>query len=184
MTPAQLSKSGSEHAHQKALFAYVAVAYLHGWAVADNWCETGVIEKPHCRDCDDTGIFYGNVGPCYCKQPAIPALEWFHAIPNGGARGDNKKSQMIRGGQLKAEGVKPGVLDVFLPYPVGKYHGLYIEMKKPSAEPKRKTSKGGVSDEQREFINYTIRVGYGAIVCYNWRSAANVLRQYIEFKEN
>jgi len=23
--------------------------------------------EPKCRDCDDTGIFYGNVAPCHCE---------------------------------------------------------------------------------------------------------------------
>lgn len=164
MTPATLAKSGTEHAHQTALFAYVAVAYLHGFDVADEWCKTGKLPK---RDPD--------------APPKVPALEWFHAIPNGGSRGDDDKSRKIRGAQLKAEGVRQGVADTFLPWPSGDWHGLYIEMKKPTERPKSETAKGGVSDEQRRFGEYAKRVGYGWVVCYDWEQAASYLRSYIEW---
>ncbi|MGL4220350.1 MAG: hypothetical protein ACRCSS_06945 [Shewanella sp.] len=67
MTPATIAKSGTEHAHQTALFAYVAVAYLHGFDVADEWSKTDKLPK---RDPD--------------APPKVPALEWFHAIHNQG----------------------------------------------------------------------------------------------------
>lgn len=164
MTPATLAKSGTEHAHQTALFAYAAVAYLHGFDVADEWSKTGKLPK---RDPD--------------APPKVPALEWFHAIPNGGSRGDDDKSRKIRGAQLKAEGVRQGVADCFLPWPSGEWHGLYIEMKKPTERPKSETAKGGVSDEQRRFGEYAKRVGYGWAVCYDWEQAASYLRSYIEW---
>lgn len=164
MTPATLAKSGTEHAHQTALFAYAAVAYLHGFDVADEWSKTGKLPK---RDPD--------------APPKVPALEWFHAIPNGGSRGDDDKSRKIRGAQLKAEGVRQGVADTFLPWPSGEWHGLYIEMKKPTERPKSETAKGGVSDEQRSFGEYAKRVGYGWAVCYDWEQAASYLRSYIEW---
>lgn len=164
MTPATLAKSGTEHAHQTALFAYAAVAYLHGFDVADEWSKTGKLPK---RDPD--------------APPKVPALEWFHAIPNGGSRGDDDKSRKIRGAQLKAEGVRQGVADTFLPWPNGGWHGLYIEMKKPTERPKSETAKGGVSDEQRRFGEYAKRVGYGWAVCYGWEHAVTTLRSYIEW---
>jgi hypothetical protein len=164
MTPTTLAKSGTEHAHQTALFAYAAVAYLHGFDVADEWSKTGKLPK---RDPD--------------APPKVPALEWFHAIPNGGSRGDDDKSRKIRGAQLKAEGVRQGVADTFLPWPSGEWHGLYIEMKKPTERPKSETAKGGVSDEQRSFGEYAKRVGYGWAVCYDWEQAASYLRSYIEW---
>ena len=167
MTPATLAKSGTEHAHQTALFAYVAVAYLHGFDVADEWCKTGVIPQTTPYSMYET--------------PTVPALEWFHAIPNGGSRGDDDKSRKIRGAQLKAEGVRQGVADTFLPWPNGGWHGLYIEMKKPTERPKSETAKGGVSDEQRSFGEYAKRVGYGWAVCYDWEQAASYLRSYIEW---
>ncbi len=167
MTPATLAKSGTEHAHQTALFAYAAVAYLHGFDVADEWSKTGVIPQTTPYSMYET--------------PTVPALEWFHAIPNGGSRGDDAKSRKIRGAQLKAEGVRQGVADCFLPWPSGEWHGLYIEMKKPTERPKSETAKGGVSDEQRSFGEYAKRVGYGWAVCYGWEHAVTTLRSYIEW---
>jgi hypothetical protein len=168
ITPDQLAKSGTEHGHQTALFAYVAFAHLHGFDIADEWAKTGVMP------CNSPYAMY--------ETPTVPALAWFHAIPNGGSRGDNAKSRAIRGGQMKAEGVRTGVADTFLPWPIAGYHGLYIEMKKPSEKPKKESSKGGLSDEQIAFSYHARAVGYGWCVCYSWREAADMLRGYIEYK--
>lgn len=169
MTPDQLAKSGTEHGHQTALFAYVAVARLHGWNVADDWCNGMGVEAAKSSRTND--------------KP-VEALEWFHAIHNQG-HGDK-----IRGGMAKAEGVRKGIADTFLPWPIldrkSEYNkmlfaGLYIEMKKPSEKPKTDKGKGGASDEQLKFGAYCNTVGYGWIVCYSWREAADILRSYIEW---
>jgi len=181
MTPDQLAKSGSEHGEQVALFAWCAVARLHGFELAWQFAEKG------------QAVLLGRPVPNVTK--AVPALEWLHAIPNGGTRGDDAKSRAIRGGALKAEGVRQGVADIFLPHPLRSrflgpgnsevvtidYAGLYIEMKKPDLKPKKEGSKGGLSDEQIAFSEYAKQVGYGWIVCYTWREAATAIQQYIEW---
>lgn len=171
LKPDQLAKSGTEHGHQSALFAFVAVAHWHGFNAAKVWASGGDLPA---RDPD--------------QPPALPCLKWFHAIHNQG-HGDK-----IRGARAKAEGVKKGVADTFLPWPVYepcpsdpqlmivKWCGLYIEMKKPSEKPKRETSKGGVSDEQAEFGKFAKGAGYGWCVCYGWQEAAQMLENYINFK--
>lgn len=160
MTPDQLAKSGTEHGHQVALFAWCAVARLHGFDVADDWAAGMGIEAAKSSRTNRT---------------PVDALEWFHAIHNQG-HGDK-----VRGANAKAEGVRKGVADTFLPWPNAGWHGLYIEMKKPNEKPKSSTAKGGVSDEQAKFGEYARRVGYGFMVCYSWREAANALRSYIEW---
>jgi len=176
MTPDQLAKSGSEHGEQVALFAWRAIAAQFGFETAWQWAETGKLEHEAGEGA------YG----------AVPALQWLHAIPNGGSRGDDAKSRAIRGGALKAEGVRQGVADIFLPVPKFvdldkfegghmKWAGLYIEMKKPDLKPKKEGSKGGLSDEQIAFGEYAKQVGYGWIVCYTWREAATAIQQYIEW---
>ena len=160
MTPDQLAKSGSEHGHQTALFAWCAVARLHGFDVADDWAAGMGIEAAKSSRSNRT---------------PVDALEWFHAIHNQG-HGDK-----VRGGMAKAEGVRKGIADTFLPVPRGNWHGLYIEMKKPAEKPKSSTAKGGVSDEQAQFGAYCNANGYGWMVCYSWREAANALRSYIEW---
>ena len=159
MTPSQIAKT-SESSHQQALFFYCVVACRQGWKAADEWCDTGKLT------------------PVRSNANGVCALEWLHSIPNGGLRSP------ATGAKLKAEGVKKGVPDCFLPYSVGKWHGLYIEMKKPSLKPKTdRSTKGGLSDDQIKFKNYCLRVDYGFVTCYSWIEAVEVLKQYINHKE-
>jgi len=153
----------SEHAHQVALFAWVAVAKLHGFLIADRWAV-------------DTGYDL----PKWGGVVVVPELQWYHAIPNGGSRGDGKVAQ-IRGQQMTAEGVRSGVADTFLPVPkigpTGVWcHGLYIEMKRPGLE---KHKNGGCSDKQIEFGRWVVKRGYGWIVCYGWKHAADTIKAYL-----
>lgn len=181
MMPDQLAKAGSEHAHQVALFAWVAVARLYGFDVADEW--SGRLREEVSEEEGREGAPAGHA-PLPSRRadepPVEPALEWFHAVPNGGARGNDKKSAMIRGAALRAEGVRSGVPDTFLPWPVGTWHGLYVEMKKPDQKPAR-SGRGGLGDDQLAFRDYARATGYGWAVCYSWREAAGVLRQYVEW---
>ena len=67
-------------------------------------------------------------------------------------------------------GCKKGVPDLFLPVPMGKYHGLFIEMKKPG---------GLASDSQRRWNAALNVLGYLAVYCYGWEEAKNVLLRYM-----
>jgi hypothetical protein len=111
---------------------------------------------------------------CAMNLKKYPELRWFHAIPNGGARGDSVRSNMIRGAQLKASGVKPGICDTFLPVKRGQWSGLYIEMKKPGHL--KNTSK-----EQKEYIDFVRSQGYAALVCDNWSDAWQALELYLNW---
>lgn len=126
-----------------------------------------------------------------------PRLSLMFAIPNGGARGSTVKDRMIRGANMKAEGVKTGVPDVFLPVPgydhtvaaLGKarrwYHGLFIEMKKPAAKLKKGSNgpgpwdHGGVDPAQKEYLDALTKQGYKCVVCYTWLEAANEIKLYL-----
>lgn len=171
ITIAQLTAKGSEHGEQVALFAWAAIARVFGFKSAFDWAD---------------GTPLGKIE----RGPAVPELEWLHAIPNGGSRGDDEKARAIRGGQMKAEGARSGVPDVFLPVPRVQgyepprnqpvyWHGLYIEMKKPSLRPKSADAKGGLSDDQIRFRDYAHEHDYGWMVCYSWRDAATAIEQYL-----
>ena len=98
-----------------------------------------------------------------------PQLKLLHAIPNGGKR------NVAVARKLKAEGVKAGVCDLFLPVAKKGYHGLYIEMKiKPN------TPKG----KQKEFIRDVEEEGYLVYVCYNAEEAVEVLKGYLKEGDN
>lgn len=158
MTPDQLAKSKTEHGEQRALFAFCNVAKRVGWDAAFAWADGGPMPK---------------LDPA--APLVVPALQWYHAIHNQG-HGD-----AIRGAKAKAEGVIKGVADTFLPYPNKGCAGLYIEMKKLSEKSKRGDNDlKGASAEQIEFKEWAQSVGYGWALCYGWREAAVLLRDYIE----
>jgi len=150
MTPWEIAKPGSESAHQKALFAWSNMAQRHGFEFAwDEECYRGnFLNKP---------------------QTPVPELKWLFTIPNGGAR------DPITAGRMKAEGVKKGVADIFLPlvkYDSGGmiYAGLWIEMKK---------EKGRLSSEQIEFANFVGYQGYRFETCFSWIEAAQAIETYL-----
>lgn len=149
--PHVLAKSNSEHAHQTALFAWSNLAEFFGFAVA--FSDDPFSQKSQARP--------------------IPELKWFHAVPNGGSRGDTVKSRLIRGSQLKAEGVKSGVSDTMLPVKRNGFSGLYIELKKP----------GKIKDtslEQDEFGAFVQSQGFKFEVHDSWLSAAKSIEAYLK----
>tara|TARA_R110000868_G_C10928726_1_gene766205 strand:- start:1816 stop:2208 length:393 start_codon:yes stop_codon:yes gene_type:complete len=74
------------------------------------------------------------------------------AVPNGGARSG------LQGAKLKAEGVSPGIPDLFVPA-----WGLWVEMKR---------SKGGtLSPDQKDWIAYLDDCGYQCIVGWGFEDA-------------
>lgn len=111
------------------------------------------------------------------QQTRYPQLKWMFAIPNGGSRGDNPLRARKIGGELKAEGVKAGVLDIFLPVAMEReqysdqwMHGLFIEMKVKSNKP---------SKEQTEFANAMKYAGYEIALCYSWLEAVAAIERYL-----
>ena len=123
ITPEQIAVAGTESAHQKALFAFLALQ-------------------------------------------SDPRLELAFAIGNGGKR------DKVTAARMKAEGVKAGVWDIFLPVPAGEWCGLFIEMK---------VGNNKLTKEQREFRDSLY--GYYAFkVCYTWGEAAKVLMEYVGCK--
>lgn len=102
-----------------------------------------------------------------------PQLKWLFHIPNGGMYGNTKEDRQIRGARMRAAGVKKGVFDLMLPYPVGQWHGLFIEMKK----------KGGkLSPEQVEFGNFIWNCNYFCVDCYTYIEAKEVIVNYLNNK--
>ena len=115
-------------------------------------------------------------------EKKYPCLKFLYACPN---EGKHKVQYRVH---QKAMGVKSGVPDLFLPYPVlhgvvvngphprwcmrkiFNYCGLYIEMK---------TIGGKISDNQKEFIDYLKEQGYKVEVCWNADTAIEVIEDYL-----
>lgn len=91
-------------------------------------------------------------------------LKWMFAIPNGGYRDPREAAN------LKRQGVKAGVSDIFLPVPNGKYHGMFIEMK---IKPNRPTLK------QKMFISQMLHNGYSCKICYSSEEAVKEIDKYM-----
>lgn len=93
-----------------------------------------------------------------------PELALLFAIPNGGAR------DPITGAMLKAEGVKRGVPDLFLPTAAGPFHGLFLEMK---------TASGRLSPDQQQWQHGLIEQGYACVTAHSLEQAIDTLTRYL-----
>jgi len=150
----------TEHTHQIALFMWANMACLFGLTAA-NVPESYTVKGEAIKQ-----LHYNNDG--------IPQLKWLHAIHNQG-HGDK-----VRGAQAKAEGVKAGVFDLFLPVPVRAQRadpysiiwkcGLYLELKVGSNKP---------SDKQNEFSVDMQAAGYATAVAWGWLEARDKILQYL-----
>lgn len=161
MNPEQLAKSGTEHAEQMALFCWANKALTIGFDAAND-----------IRSYSDPKL-YDN----WPYNKPIECLKWLHAIPNAGARGNK-----VAAAQLKAEGVKAGVADIFLP--VGRWHGeanpsktyyagLYIELKRAKGVP------SDVSDEQIEFAKFVTSQGFAWCPAFGYKEATHLLEAFL-----
>lgn len=97
--------------------------------------------------------------------PGHPELLLAFHIPNGGTR------QAREAHNLRLQGVKRGVPDIFLPVPRGDFHGLFVEMKR---------QRGGVvSEHQKAWIRSLRAMGYRAEVCKGFEAARGVIIDYL-----
>lgn len=104
------------------------------------------------------------------QRTRYPALRMMFAVPNGGAR------HKATAGKLKAEGVKAGVPDVFLPVPSHGYHGLVIELKRAKTPGK---PAGKVSESQKWWLGELAAVGYCTGLAYGWEQARALIEEYL-----
>lgn len=97
--------------------------------------------------------------------PQLPELNLLFHIPNGGWRAPATAAK------LKAQGVKAGVPDLFLPVARGCYHGLWIELKRRNG--------GKVSTNQLDWINELNYQQYLALVAHGAEEACEILYKYL-----
>lgn len=106
-------------------------------------------------------------------QEQVAFVQWcdrkqiiYFAVPNGGFR------HPATAVMLRAEGVKPGVPDLFFPYARGGFHGLFIEMKRPKP-------RGSVSAVQQEWIDRLKKQRYCVEVCFGIEEGIEVVEKYL-----
>lgn len=103
------------------------------------------------------------------------ALNNMFAIPNAGKR------SLRAGANMRLEGLRKGVPDIFLAYPSKgsqwpnktAYNGLFIEMK---------SKKGILRKEQTFWLGQLTMAGYKAVVCRSWHEAAKVICEYLNIE--
>lgn len=105
---------------------------------------------------------------CSFAEGKHPELKLLYHIPNEGKR------SKATGGRMRAEGLKAGVPDLCLPVARGKYHGLYIEMKREKGSKHTDVQKQWQADLQAQ--------GYCAIVCYGWEDAQRNMLEYLNLR--
>lgn len=161
-SPWEFAASGTEYAHQVALFSWCNVAARFGLTAAND---------------PKSYTVKGHAMQLYLQhRDNIPLLEWLHAIKNAG-HGD-----AIRGARSAAEGVKPGVPDTSFPVPRNGFHGLYIELKRPDslqAQTQIKKKSGVIGNNQDKWIEFLKSVGYKVVVSYGFEAAIAELLTYL-----
>ncbi len=94
-------------------------------------------------------------------------LRWLHSVPNGGKRNAREAAR------LKAQGVKSGVSDMFLPMVMDGCPGLYIELKR-----RKQDGPSKVSPKQALFHRDMKKQGYKCVVCYGADEAISIIKEY------
>jgi VRR-NUC domain-containing protein len=118
----------------------------------------------HLEAHEQVALFHWAAYHPICKDHLI-------AIPNGGSRHPREAVN------LKRQGVKPGVSDVFLAYPMLPYRaGLWIELKRPLPL----SSK--LSKKQMLWIELMRKVGYEAVVAHGANAAIHAIETYLNPK--
>ena len=96
----------------------------------------------------------------------LVSLAWFHVA-------NERRTSVRAGARLKRKGVKPGVPDVLIFEPKGKYHGLALELK----------IKGNyMTLEQKHWFTRLEMKGWFCKCCYNFDEVQETVTNYLEKK--
>jgi len=98
----------------------------------------------------------------WLNYPAVHKVTF--SIPNSGKRTWGYAAK------LKQEGMKAGIPDLLMCFPVHPYHGLFIEFK---------SKKGKLTSAQKEMISELKNKGYQVFVCYSVEEAIDITIEYL-----
>lgn len=91
--------------------------------------------------------------------------EMLFAIPNGGKR------NAIVAKKLKAEGVLAGVPDLFFAVPIGKYHGMFMELKNGKSN--------NLTENQKRMMYKLSMFGYKTAVIRSIEDFEKNMKEYL-----
>jgi hypothetical protein len=111
-------------------------------------------------------------------EALYPELRLLFAIPNGAAltwhadrRGRRYSPQAAK---LKAEGLRRGIPDLFLPVARQGFHGMFVELKVGRNKP---------TQAQAQVVDALAEQGYYAAVCWGAEEAIRELKAYLGIEE-
>jgi hypothetical protein len=96
-------------------------------------------------------------------------IDFMYAVPNGVKLGGRSRGRYMNA--LKRRGLKDGVSDLVIAYPVEPYHGMYLELK---AHPRSK-----ITDEQHDWRHLMDAVGYYACVGIGFDDSLREIQSYL-----
>ena len=102
-----------------------------------------------------------------------PELHDLFCVPNSGGFTGGYLANKRRVMAMRLEGHRAGVPDIILPHARGRYHSLYIELKRVGA------TTSAVSARQKDW-HERLRAGGNLVhVCHGWQAARDVLLGYL-----
>lgn len=106
----------------------------------------------------------------------IAAMDWLRAqhpwiVPYTMHIPNERKASYYAGYILKRMGVLKGASDLFIAWPCGGYHGLWIEIK---------SKKGRPTTEQLDFLERMKSVGYFSALAYGAEEVINTIQEYLQ----
>ena len=113
------------------------------------------------------------------EQQAV--VQWFSmqypkyrliSVPNGQMIGCRNKFALIA--KYKAEGLTPGVSDLFLCVPKNGYSGLWLEMKA------RGKGVSSLSSDQKLWLADMAKIGYRAEWAAGFEQAKEIIEEYLK----
>ncbi len=108
----------------------------------------------------------------------IAAMDWLRAQHPKIAEhtlhiGNERKATYYAGYIMKRMGVLKGASDLFMAWPCGGFHGLFIEVKSKIGRP---------SPEQKAFLERMRNVGYRAEICYGADEVISTIKDYLSYQ--
>ena len=112
-----------------------------------------------------------------------PLQDYSYMVPNGTQLGGGRSRRAQYMASLKAQGLRPGVSDLVVAYPVKGYHGAYIEMKRvPAAYKGPAALRSAVKQDQIDWLTLMRSVGYWAAIAYGADQFKSLMDSYLRFE--
>jgi hypothetical protein len=115
------------------------------------------------------------------RTPLGMLINFVVAIPNGAHLAGDEKQRSVHMAHLQKQGLRPGASDLFIAYPCGGYHGLWIEMKRPRRDFRTpEDAERAVTEEQVKFMAYMRQAGYRTAIAFGFDEATLHTDMYLK----